>query len=87
VRRGHHDRASPNGLNINEQCGSLYPEVVAQKVRESRADLGISLDGDADRVILVDHHGEVQDGDRIMAVSQNRSPARRGSRGTRWSPP
>ncbi len=60
--------ASPNGLNINEQCGSLYPEVVAQKVRESRADLGISLDGDADRVILVDHHGEVQDGDRIMAV-------------------
>ncbi len=59
---------SPNGLNINEQCGSLYPEVVAQKVRESRADLGISLDGDADRVILVDHAGEVLDGDRIMAI-------------------
>jgi len=60
--------ASPNGLNINEQCGSLYPEVAAQKVRESRADLGISLDGDADRVILVDHQGEVLDGDRIMAI-------------------
>ncbi len=61
--------ASPNGLNINEQCGSLYPEIVAQKVRESRADLGISLDGDADRVILVDHQGDVLDGDRIMAIS------------------
>ena len=59
---------SPNGLNINEQCGSLYPEVVSQKVRECRADLGISLDGDADRVILVDHQGEVLDGDRIMAI-------------------
>jgi phosphoglucosamine mutase len=59
---------SPNGLNINEQCGSLYPEVVSRKVQESRADLGISLDGDADRVILVDHQGEVLDGDRIMAV-------------------
>lgn len=60
--------ASPNGLNINEQCGSLYPEIAAQKVKESRADLGISLDGDADRVILVDNQGEVLDGDRIMAV-------------------
>jgi phosphoglucosamine mutase len=59
---------SPNGLNINDQCGSLYPEVVSAKVREARADLGISLDGDADRVIIVDQHGEVLDGDRIMAV-------------------
>ena len=50
---------SPNGLNINEQCGSLYPEVVAPKVKERRADLGISLDGDADRVILVDQQGEI----------------------------
>lgn len=59
---------SPNGVNINEQCGSLYPEVVSAKVREARADLGISLDGDADRVIVVDRKGEIQDGDRIMAV-------------------
>ncbi len=59
---------NPNGLNINDQCGSLYPEVVSEKVREIRADLGISLDGDADRVILVDEQGEVMDGDRIMAI-------------------
>jgi phosphoglucosamine mutase len=58
----------PNGLNINDQCGSLYPEVVSAKVRETHADLGISLDGDADRVILVDEQGEVLDGDRIMAI-------------------
>jgi phosphoglucosamine mutase len=59
---------SPNGVNINDQCGSLYPEVVAAKVREARADIGISLDGDADRVIVVDEKGEVLDGDRIMAI-------------------
>ncbi|HEU5360250.1 MAG TPA: phosphoglucosamine mutase, partial [Candidatus Deferrimicrobiaceae bacterium] len=59
---------SPNGLNINEKCGSLFPELVSAKVQETRADLGISLDGDADRVIVVDHKGEVVDGDRIMAV-------------------
>ncbi len=59
---------SPSGLNINEQCGSLFPEIVAEKVREVRADIGISLDGDADRVIIVDHKGSVVDGDRIMAI-------------------
>jgi len=59
---------SPNGVNINDQCGSLYPEIVAAKVKEARADLGISLDGDADRVIVVDQKGVVQDGDRIMAI-------------------
>jgi phosphoglucosamine mutase len=59
---------SPNGLNINENCGSLFPEVVSAKVREHRADLGISLDGDADRVIVVDHNGDVLNGDRIMAI-------------------
>ncbi len=58
----------PNGLNINDQCGSLYPEVVSAKVKEARADLGISLDGDADRVIIVDQKGDVLDGDRIMAI-------------------
>lgn len=59
---------TPDGLNINEGCGSLFPEVVSAKVREKRADLGISLDGDADRVIIVDHNGDVLNGDRIMAI-------------------
>jgi len=59
---------SPSGLNINEKCGSLYPEMVSAKVRELRADIGISLDGDADRVIVVDHKGQVVDGDRTMAI-------------------
>ena len=59
---------SPSGLNINEKCGSLFPEMVSAKVKEVGADLGISLDGDADRVIVVDHKGNVVDGDRIMAI-------------------
>ncbi|MBQ4133642.1 MAG: phosphoglucosamine mutase [Desulfovibrionaceae bacterium] len=58
----------PNGLNINLQCGSLFPEMAAAKVRECGADIGIALDGDADRIILVDENGEVLDGDQIMAI-------------------
>ena len=58
----------PDGTNINEGCGSLYPEVMAEKVKEYRADLGIALDGDADRVIFVDEHGHEVDGDHIMAL-------------------
>ena len=58
----------PNGLNINRQCGSLYPENVAAKVRETRADIGLALDGDADRLIVVDERGNVLDGDQIMAL-------------------
>ena len=58
----------PNGLNINYRCGSLYPDVVAAKVRETRADIGLALDGDADRLIVVDEHGKVLDGDQIMAI-------------------
>lgn len=58
----------PNGTNINEGCGSLYPGVMAEKVREYRADLGIALDGDADRVIFVDENGDEVDGDHIMAL-------------------
>ena len=60
--------AEPNGLNINDKCGSLFPEVVAAKVREVRADIGIALDGDADRLIVVDEHGKAIDGDQIMAI-------------------
>lgn len=59
---------TPNGTNINLQCGSLYPEVVAEKVREVRADIGLALDGDADRLIVVDETGTVLDGDQIMAI-------------------
>jgi phosphoglucosamine mutase len=59
---------TPNGLNINDRCGSLFPEMVSGMVKETGADIGISLDGDADRVIIVDRHGEVVDGDRIMAI-------------------
>ncbi|MCK4503129.1 MAG: phosphoglucosamine mutase, partial [Desulfuromonadales bacterium] len=59
---------SPNGTNINEGCGSMHPEVMAEKVREYRADLGIALDGDADRVIFVDENGVEIDGDHIMAI-------------------
>jgi phosphoglucosamine mutase len=59
---------SPNGTNINDECGSLHPEHVAQQVRETGADIGIALDGDADRVIVVDSQGEEVDGDHIMAV-------------------
>ena len=59
---------NPNGTNINEGCGSMHPEVMAEKVREYRADLGIALDGDADRVIFVDEKGATVDGDHIMAL-------------------
>ena len=58
----------PDGYNINHKCGSLYPDSLAARVRETRADIGISLDGDADRVILVDEKGTVVDGDRIIAL-------------------
>jgi len=59
---------SPNGTNINAGCGSLHPEVMAEAVKEHRADLGIALDGDADRVIFVDEFGNEVDGDHIMAI-------------------
>ncbi len=58
----------PNGLNINQDVGSTSPEALAHKVREMRADVGIALDGDADRMILVDEKGHLVDGDQVMAV-------------------
>jgi phosphoglucosamine mutase len=58
----------PNGLNINEKCGSTDPEALCAKVPEMRADIGIGLDGDADRVVIVDEKGRIVDGDQIMAV-------------------
>jgi phosphoglucosamine mutase len=59
---------SPDGTNINAGCGSLYPKVVSEAAREYRADLGMALDGDADRVIFVDEFGNEVDGDHIMAI-------------------
>src|SRR3954454_1378930 len=58
----------PDGFNINKDCGSTAPEALAAKVREMRADIGIALDGDADRVVIVDEKGRVVDGDQLMAV-------------------
>ncbi len=60
--------AEPNGVNINDGVGSLYPEQVQAAVRQGRADLGLALDGDGDRLIMVDEDGEIVDGDQIMAI-------------------
>jgi len=59
---------SPNGHNINDGVGSTSPETAAKKILETGADIGICLDGDADRVILIDEQGEITDGDQIMAL-------------------
>jgi phosphoglucosamine mutase len=58
----------PNGLNINKDCGTTAPEDLIRKVSEVRADIGIALDGDADRVVIVDEKGSIIDGDQLMAV-------------------
>lgn len=58
----------PDGFNINHDCGSTHPELLSRKVKELRADIGIALDGDADRVIIVDENGKIVDGDQVMAV-------------------
>jgi phosphoglucosamine mutase len=58
----------PDGFNINKDVGSTAPETLSAKVRELRADIGIALDGDADRVLIVDEQGQLVDGDQLMAV-------------------
>ena len=63
---------SPNGLNINEKCGSTYPNKIQSAVRKHKANLGISLDGDADRIILCDEKGRIIDGDQIIAMMATR---------------
>ena len=60
--------ASPDGLNINRDCGSTHPEAMRRLVRDSGADIGISLDGDADRVVVADDAGTVLDGDQLLAT-------------------
>jgi len=58
----------PNGFNINRECGSTEPAALCQKVKEMRADIGIALDGDGDRVIIADERGRIIDGDQVLAV-------------------
>ena len=58
----------PDGTNINRDCGALHPQALAARVRETGAHIGVALDGDADRVILVDERGEVVDGDEVLAM-------------------
>ena len=58
----------PDGLNINKECGSTAPQALIRKVNEVRADIGVALDGDADRVLIVDEKGQIVDGDQLMAV-------------------
>ncbi|WP_456459072.1 phosphoglucosamine mutase [Nitratifractor sp.] len=58
----------PNGFNINEGCGAMHPEFLAKEVLRYRADVGVALDGDADRLVMVDEKGEVIDGDKLMGV-------------------
>ena len=62
----------PNGLNINRNCGSTFPEILKKYTKKFKADLGISLDGDADRVIMCDEKGKIIDGDQIIAMIAKR---------------
>ncbi|WP_407641496.1 phosphoglucosamine mutase [Aquicella lusitana] len=58
----------PNGLNINLQCGATHPEALHQQVLTHKADLGIALDGDGDRVVMIDHEGHILDGDELLYI-------------------
>ena len=59
---------TPNGKNINKNCGALYPENLAKKVIKNNADMGIAIDGDGDRLIICDERGSILDGDKILAI-------------------
>ena len=63
---------SPNGLNINDKCGSTFPKKIKRLVSKKKVDLGISLDGDADRIIICDENAKIIDGDQIIAMLANR---------------
>ena len=68
----HEIGTSPNGLNINDKCGSTFPNKIKSFVKKYRVNLGISLDGDADRIILCDEKGNIIDGDQIIAMLATR---------------
>ena len=67
----------PDGLNINDKCGSTYPENISRAVKKYKADLGVALDGDADRIILCDEKGNIIDGDQIIAMLAKRWKAKK----------
>ena len=69
---------SPDGYNINRECGSTHPEMVKEEVIRQRADFGIALDGDGDRVVLIDKKGNILDGDDIMYILAYANPNRTG---------
>ena len=71
----------PDGYNINKECGSTHPEIVSKAVIDHRADFGVSLDGDGDRVILVDEKGNILDGDDLLYILAFANPNRTGA----WS--
>jgi len=71
----------PNGLNINKNCGSTYPNKIKFAVRKNKAHIGISLDGDADRIIMCDEKGEIIDGDQIIAALAHRWKSKKMLRG------
>ena len=70
--------AEPDGYNINQDCGSTHPEVIKKAVVDHRADFGVSLDGDGDRVILVDEKGDILDGDDLLYILAFANPNRTG---------
>jgi phosphomannomutase len=76
----------PNGRNINMGVGSTHLEAIKAKVREVRADVGIALDGDADRLIVVDEKGQTVDGDQIMALIGSQMAKRGALTGGGWWP-
>jgi phosphoglucosamine mutase len=73
----------PNGLNINEGCGALHPSHIQKAVIDHKADVGIALDGDADRIIMVDENAQIVDGDTILAICAADMKARGSLRGER----
>lgn len=72
---------SPNGLNINDECGATCPDSLQAAVISQGADIGIALDGDGDRLIMVDHHGEIIDGDELLFVIARERQRTRGMNG------
>ena len=61
--------ARPDGININAGCGALHPDGLGRRLRAARADIGFAFDGDGDRLISVDHTGEIRDGDYVLAIA------------------
>jgi phosphoglucosamine mutase len=73
----HWTHTSPNGRNINEQCGALHPEIVAQEVAAQKADFGMTFDGDADRALFADERGNVVNGDAVLLIAARDYHARK----------